>query len=158
VPVARPDADRPRDRPPDLDAARALITAHLEQRVAGEPYVQHVEHDPELERWYVRFTCDGRDATTIVFDLHQRTLRYEVYFLPDPPGNHLEVYRYLLRRNHGLYGARFSLGPDGDIYLAGRLALEHLSDEELDRIIGVLYELVETWFQPTIRIARGLPG
>jgi hypothetical protein len=33
----------------------------------------------------VRFGCDGRDAATIYFDLHQRTLRYEVYFLPDPP-------------------------------------------------------------------------
>ena len=47
--------------------------------------MQTVEYDPELRRWYVRFGCDGRDAATIYFDLHQRTLRYEVYFLPDPP-------------------------------------------------------------------------
>ena len=65
----------------------------------------------------MRFGCDGRDATTIYFDLHDRTLRYEVYFLPDPPANHLELYRYLLRRNHTMYGARFSIGPDGDLYL-----------------------------------------
>ncbi len=106
-------------------------------------------------RWYVRFGCEGRDATTIYFDLHERTLRYEVYFLPDPPANHLELYRYLLRRNHTMYGARFSIGPDGDIYLVGRVALEHLSVTELDRIIGELYELVETWFQPVVGIAFG---
>ena len=51
-------------------------------RCASEPSVQHVEYDPELRRWYVRFGCDGRDAATIYFDLHQRTLRYELYFLP----------------------------------------------------------------------------
>ena len=101
----------------------------------------------------MRFGCEGRDATTIYFDLHQRTLRYEVYFLPDPPANHLELYRFLLQRNHSLYGARFSIGPDGDLYLTGRVALEHLTVEELDRVIGVLYELVETWFQPVLRLA-----
>jgi len=134
-------------------AAHELVATHLEGSVAAEPYIQTVEYDPELRRWYVRFGCDGRDATTIYFDLHQRTLRYEVYFLPDPPTNHLELYRFLLQRNHTMYGARFSIGPDGDVYLVGRVALEHLDERELDRIIGVLYELVETWFQPVVRLA-----
>jgi hypothetical protein len=134
-------------------AAHALIAEHLEGEVARQPYIQTVEYDPEIPRWYVRFGCDGRDATTIYFDLHQRTLRYEVYFLPDPPRNQLELYRFVLQRNHGLYGASFSIGPDGDVYLTGRLALEHLDRTELDRVIGVLYELVETWFQPAVRLA-----
>jgi hypothetical protein len=134
-------------------AAHELIASHLEGTVAHEPYIQTVEYDPEIPRWYVRFGCDGRDASTIYFDLHQRTLRYELYFLPDPPANHLELYRFLLQRNHSMYGARFSIGPDGDLYLIGRVALEHLTVAELDRIIGVLYELVEAWFQPVIRIA-----
>jgi Putative bacterial sensory transduction regulator len=134
-------------------AAHDLVAAHLEGDVAAQPYVQTVEYDPEIPRWYVRFGCDGRDATTIYFDLHQRTLRYEVYFLPDPPRNQLELYRFVLERNHSQYGARFSIGPDGDLYLTGRVALEHLDTDELDRIIGVLYELVETWFQPAVRLA-----
>jgi hypothetical protein len=138
-----------------IDDAHHLIAAHLEGPVAAEPYVQHVEYDPELHRWYVRFTCDGRDATTIYFDLHERTLRYEVYFLPDPPAHRLELFEYVLRRNHTMYGARFSIGPDGDLYLVGRVALEHLTVTELDRIIGVLYELVERWFQPVVRLAYG---
>ena len=144
--------DDPRDNLLDLDAARSLIAAHLEGTVAHEPWIQHVEYDPELRRWYVRFGCEGRDAATIYFDLHQRTLHYELYFMPDPPRNRLELYEWLLRRNHGIYGARFSIGPDGDVYLVGRLPLEHLSEAELDRVIGVLYELVELWFQPAIRI------
>ena len=121
--------------------------------MAAEEYVQTVEYDPELRRWYVRFTCDARDATTIYFDLHQRTLRYEVYFLPIPPAHLEELYEVLLHANHAMYGARFSLGPDGDIYLVGRVALEHLDTEELDRIIGVLYELTDRWFQPVVRLA-----
>ena len=136
-------------------AAHALIAEHLEQVVAAEPWVQTVEYDPELTRWYVRFGCDGRDATTIYFDLHQRTLRYEVYFLPDPPARHLDLYRYALVHNHALYGAKFSVGHDGDLYLVGRVALEHLTVEELDRIIGVLYETVDRCFPPAVRMAFG---
>ena len=84
----------------DPQEAAALVREHLTGPVAAEEWVQHVEFDPELDRWYLRFTCDGRDATTIYFDLRPRSLRYEVYFMPDPPKNHLELYRWLLRRNH----------------------------------------------------------
>jgi len=141
----------------NLESAHELVSAHLEGSVANEPYIQHVEYDADLRRWYVRFGCDGRDATTIYFDLHDRTLRYEVYFLPVPSTDLLDLYEFLLKRNHSMYGARFSLGPDGDIYLVGRVALEHLSVNELDRIIGVLYELTERWFQPVVRLAYGRP-
>jgi hypothetical protein len=51
-----------------------------------------------------------------------------------------------------MYGAHFSIGSDGDIYLVGRVLLEHLDAGELDRIIGVLYEAVERWFPPAIRL------
>lgn len=138
-----------------IDDAHALIDRHLWGPVREQASVQHVEYDPELRRWYVRFGCDGRDAATIYFDLHERTLRYELYFMPDPPSDNVELYRWLLRRNHSMYGARFSIGPDGDIYLTGRVALEHLTEQELDRIIGVLFELTETWFQPAIRLGYG---
>ena len=139
----------------DVEAAHALIDAHLWGPVREQPFVQHVEFDPELRRWYLRFGCDGRDAATIYFDLHQRTLRYELYFLPSPEAasRRAELNEWLLRRNHDLYAARFSLGPDGDVYLTGRVALEHLTEQELDRIIGVLFELTERWFQAAVTIA-----
>ncbi len=146
------------DRPLDPAVRRAkhdLIAQHLEREVAPEPWVQTVEYDASIPRWYVRFGTDGRDAATIYFDLHQRTLRYEVYFLPDPPQHHEELYRFLLARNHDTYGAHFSIGPDGDVYLVGRVLLEHLDATELDRIVGVLYELVDRWFPTAARIGFG---
>ena len=98
--VTRDGRDRRARRASSARAKHELIAAHLEGPVAREPWVQTVEYDPQIPRWYVRFGCDGRDAATIYFDLHQRTLRYEVYFLPDPPAHHEELYRFLLQRNH----------------------------------------------------------
>ena len=141
--------------PKFIAAKQALVASHLEQSVAREPWIQTVEHDASIPRWYVRFGCEGRDAATIYFDFHQRTLRYELYFLPAPDDETRlpALHAWLLRRNHDLYGARFSLGRDGDVYLTGRVALEHLTTQELDRIIGVLYELTERWFQAAVTIA-----
>ncbi len=143
--------------PEFIAAKQAMIAAHLETSVAAEPWVQAVEYDPTIPRWYVRFGCDGRDASTIYFDFHQRALRYECYYLPDPPAHHEELYRYLLRRNHTTYAAHFSVGPDGDVYLVGRTLLEHLDEAELDRIIGSLYELVENWFQTVLAMTFRRP-
>ena len=140
-----------------LERKKAMIASHLEHVVVHEPWVQTVEYDATIPRWYVRFGCDGRDAATIYFDLHQRTLRYECYFLPDPPAFHEDLYRYLLRRNHDTYTAHFSIGPDGDLYITGRTLLEHLNEDELDRIIGVIYELVENWFQPVLDLTFRRP-
>ena len=123
-----------------------LLRAHLEGPVAAEPWVQAVEHDPSIPRWYVRFGTDTRDAATIYFEPRQRSLHYEVYFLPDPPAGHGELYRMLLRANHSTLCAHFSIGPDGDVYLAGRTLLEDLDAARLDGILGELYALTERWF------------
>lgn len=137
------------------ERARALLHRHLTGDVAREEWVQAVEHDPSIPRWYVRFGSDARDAATIYFDLHQRSLHYELYYLPDPPGGHEPIYRYLLARNHEMYSARFSIGPEGDLYLTGRVLLEHLDVAELDRVIGVLYTAVERTFPTVVRLAFG---
>lgn len=140
-----------------IDEAHALVDRHLMGPIRDMEAIQHVEYEPELRRWYVRFGCDGRDAATIYFDLHQRTLRHEVFFLPAPDdtARRDELAVWLMQRNHTLYGTRFSMGAEGDFYLTGRVAVEHLSEDEIDRIIGVIYEATERWFQAAVRIAYG---
>ena len=71
--------------PSALERAHELLASHSSTSSLASRRCRHVEYDPEIARWYVRFGCDGRDAATIYFDLHQRTLRYELYFVPDPP-------------------------------------------------------------------------
>src|SRR3954469_804774 len=137
--------------------AFALLREHLEGVVAHEPYIQTVEFDETIPRWYVRFGCDGRDAATIYFDLHQRSLHHEVYFLPDPHYRHEDVYRLLLRANHQAYGTRASIAPDGELYLTGRTLLEHLDADEIDRLIGSIYEYTERWFPMVARLAFQKP-
>lgn len=139
------------------DEARAFLGRHLEGPVLAQEWVQHVEHDPEIDRWYVRFGCEGRDAATIYFDVRQRSLYYELYFMPMPPPDddgrlNTDLLEYLLRRNRTLFLVHFAIGSDGDLYLVGRTPLEDLDEVRLDRILGEIYEATESWFQPSIAI------
>lgn len=139
----------------DLDGVRRQIDDHLVRDVAREPWVQHVEYDPECDRWYVRFGTEDRDAATVYLTLRERSLHYELFFLPAPDVLSADFLAWLLRRNRDIYGARFSLSDDGDIYLDGRVALEHLTITELDRVLGVLYECTDLWFAAAVQRAFG---
>lgn len=141
-----------------LAAAREFLAGQLEGPVADEEWVQHVEYDPELERWYVRFGCEGRDAATIYFDLKQRSLYHELYFIPMPPPDeegrlNTDFLEWLLRRNRSLYTVHFAIGTGGDVFLVGRTPLEDLDEARLDHVLGEIYEATETWFQAAVTIA-----
>lgn len=145
-----------------IGEAREFLAQHIEGPVAAQEWVQHVEFDPELDRWYVRFGCEGRDAATIYFDLKQRSLFYELYFLPMPPPGadgrlNTDFLEWLLRHNRSLYGAHFAIGSDGDVYLVGRTPIDDLDARRMDWILGEIYAATETWFQPAVKLAYGRP-
>lgn len=140
------------------EAPAEFLHRHLGGPVAAQAWVQHVEHDPAIDRWYVRFGCEGRDAATIYFDLRQRSLYHELYFMPMPPRDDdgrldPELLEWLLRRNRELFTTHFAIGSDGDLYLVGRTPLGDLDEEHLDHLIGEIYATTEAWFQPAIRLA-----
>ena len=100
----------------------------------------------------MRVRGEQKDVFTIWFHLRQRTLHYETYVMPAPEENHAAFYEHLLRRNLKLYGAAFAIGDEDAVFLVGQLANADVDDDELDRILGSLYEWVEQFFRPALRI------
>lgn len=115
-----------------------------------------VEYAEEVEgRWAVRMRQETRDATTVWFDLGERSLRFEAYVLPPPPAS-AEVYRQALMRNARAWRCFFALDPENAIVLRGRLAADLVTIEELDRVLGEIYETIELAFRPMVR--AGFPS
>ena len=141
--MQRPFADR------ELDAVATRIEAWLERQRTENPVVAAVERDTESgeRRWFVRLRGDEKDVFTIWFHLRQRTLHYETYVMPSPEENHAAFYEHLLRRNLKLYG-----GDEDAIFLVGQIANDAVDDDELDRILGSLYQWTERFFRPAMRI------
>ncbi|HEX7097274.1 MAG TPA: YbjN domain-containing protein [Acidimicrobiales bacterium] len=135
-----------------LDELEQLIERWLARERETNPVLVAVDRDPQERRWFVRLRGEEKDFTTVWLTLGQRTLQYETYVMPAPEENHAQFYEHLLRRNHSLYGAAFSIGDEDAVFLRGQLSLACVDEHELDRILGSLYVYVEQFFRPAMRI------
>jgi hypothetical protein len=144
----------------ELAALSARIDEWLERQREGNPVVAAVDRDPVERRWYVRMRGEQKDTFTLWFTLRQRTFHYETYVMPAPEENHEAFFEHLLRRNRKLYGAAFAIGEEDAVFLVGQVDNRALDEDELDRIVGSLYEWVERFFRPALRIgfASRFPG
>ena len=109
--------------------------------------------------------------TTTALSLGDHALTINAFVARNPDENHEGVYRWLLERNRRLYGVAFAIDHLGDVYLVGRVPLEGVTLEELDRLLGSVLEnadgsfntLLELGFSTAIqrewawRVDRGLP-
>jgi hypothetical protein len=103
----------------------------------------------------IRMTQECREATTIWFQIGQRTVGYEAYLLPSPPHDAQEVYRQCLARNHRSWPAAVSVDERGDLYIRGRITLSDLDADRLDEAVGTVYQLVEISFRPLLLAGFG---
>lgn len=129
----------------------------LERRIAAwlDDPDSAVEYAEEVEgRWAVRMSQVVRDATTVWFEIGERSLWFEAYVLP-APSFVPEVHRQALVRNSRAWRAFFALDADGAIVLRGRLAAAQVTSGELDRVLGEVYETVELAFGPMVRAGFG---
>jgi len=142
---------------PPSPAIRSGALAALGEWLVGldeNPVVAAVVEDVESEadRWFVRVNGDAKDVYSVWFEVKQRTLAYETYVLPAPEENEAAFYYQLLVRNDGFRDLAFTIGEEQAVFLKGRIALEHVDDAALDRILGSVYAAVELCFQPALRI------
>jgi hypothetical protein len=115
-----------------------------------------VEYAEEVEgRWAVRMRQQTRDATTVWFTLGQRSLEFEAYVLPEPmaPG---EVHRQALARNARTWRCFFAIDAENAVVLRGRVAAADVTLDELDRVLGEVYDTIEVAFRPMLR--AGFPS
>ena len=71
-------------------------------------------------------------------------------FTPDE--DHEAVYRFLLQRNARLYGVHYMLDRIGDIHLVGRVPLEGVTPDEVDRLLGQVLEAADGDFNTLLEL------
>lgn len=114
-----------------------------------------VEYAEEVEgRWAVRMRQEVRDATTIWFTVGERSLTFEAYVLPAPPDPG-EVHRQALVRNMRGWRCFYAVDSEDALVIRGRIAADRVSFNELDRVLGEVYEMVEVAFRPMVAAGWG---
>jgi hypothetical protein len=136
----------------DLDRLASAIDGWLAEVLAEHDRVLAVDRATgDVRRWYVRMQGTDKEFTTVWLTLGQRTLRYETHVMPAPEDNHSTVFERLLRRNERLVGAHFSIGAEDAVFLRGELFVAHVDRDEIDRVLGTLYDEVERSFRSLLR-------
>lgn len=141
--------------------AERILEEELEHILLAYDAVAALDVDDEVRRWYLRIEATERDFVTIWLTLRERMLHHETYFMPAPAAPAPDLWRYLLRLNRRIVGARFALGEGDDVYLVGAIPLEWVDVDQIDRLIGTVYSTVEAHFRTAMRLGRvgsGLGG
>lgn len=132
------------------DVLEARIAAWIEDPESAVEYAEEVEG-----RWAVRMRQEVRDATTVWFDVGERSIWFEAYVMPAPASPE-EVHRLALMRNARAWRTFFALDDEEAVILRGRIAEDRIDSEELDRALGEVYEMIEMSFRQMIRL--GFPS
>jgi hypothetical protein len=125
----------------------------LERRIRGwlEDPSSSVEYAEEVDgRWAVRMRQETRDATTVWFEVGEGSLWYEAYVLPAAEGGRALLAQALHRNEKG-WRAFYALDSEDGLVLRGRLAEEHVTELELDKALGEIYDAIEVGFRPLLR-------
>jgi hypothetical protein len=133
------------------DAARTLVTA-MTAAAAADPASDIVWAGSHEGKPGIRMRQTCREATTVWFTVGERTVGFEAYLLPAPIHHPAEVYRHCLVRAYRSWPASLAIGPEGDLFVIGRIRLDALSESSLDQVIAAVYEVVEMSFLPLLDI------
>ncbi|ODQ88837.1 histidine kinase [Mycolicibacterium flavescens] len=100
----------------------------------------------------VELPGERRLKTNTILSVGEHSVRVEAFVCRKPDENHEGVYRFLLKRNRRLYGVAYTLDNVGDIYLVGRMSLESVTHDEVDRILGQVLEAVDSDFNTLLEL------
>lgn len=116
------------------------------------PYQRHEGARGGLPGIVVTLPGERRLSTNTILTVGEHSVRIEAFVCRKPDENHQGVYRFLLKRNRRLYGVAYTLDNVGDIYLVGRMALQSVTPDELDRILGQVLEAVDHDFNTLLEL------
>lgn len=103
--------------------------------------------------WYVRIPGNARRWIPVEIALGERSVKLTSHVIIEPEENQADVYKLLLRHNHGADGVSFSYeGKEGVICLVARIQLDELSTQALDGTIGRIVERTEETFRSILSL------
>jgi hypothetical protein len=124
---------------------REVIVAALDE--AGHEYVRHGQDAFEVE-----LPGERKLKTACRLEVGRHALGVHAFVARQPDENHEAVYRWMLERNLKLYGVAFAVDSAGDIYLDGRMPLEAVTAEELDRVLGSVLSYADESFNTILEL------
>lgn len=128
---------------------RASTTEIVESALAGTGLP--VER-PDAHTFVVTLEGERKLRTTCSIAVGDHAVSINAFVARRPDENAEAVYRWLLERNRRMYAVAFCIDHLGDIYLSGRMSLEAVSVDEIDRVLGCVAEYSDDSFNTILEL------
>ncbi len=133
-----------------MTAVQQVIEETLDEH--GLEYSHHPGSHGGLPGLVVALPGERKLKTNTILSIGEHSVRVEAFVCRKPEENHEGVYRFLLKRNRRLYGVAYTLDNVGDIYLVGRMSLDAVTPDEIDRVLGQVLEAVDSDFNTLLEL------
>jgi hypothetical protein len=100
----------------------------------------------------VQLPGEAKLRTTVSLLVGDQGLSASAFVVRHPDENHEAFYRWLLTRNSRLPGIAFALDRLGDVYLVGRMPVEGVTTETVDRMLGALLSVADSSFNELLTL------
>ena len=80
------------------------------------------------------------------------SLSINAFVIRKPDENEAAVHHWCMSKNASMYGLAYAINELGDIYLVGRLPLDAVNPQELDRILGSVLQYADSSFNPLLEL------
>ena len=91
---------------------------------------------PREGSFLVTLPGSAKLRTLVWLEAGPHSLTLTSFFCRQPDENHAGFYLWLMRKNTDMYGMAFAADEVGDVYIRGRLPLEGVTPDEVDRLLG----------------------
>jgi hypothetical protein len=116
----------------------------------GQMEVDH--HRREPGQFLVTLPGANRLQTHCWLVVRDHSLFVQAFVCRQPDENREGVYRFMLQRNARLYGVHYTLDRIGDIHLIGRIGLDAVTPDEIDRVLGQALEAADGDFNTLLEL------
>jgi hypothetical protein len=100
----------------------------------------------------VQLPGEAKLRTTVSLMVGHQGLSVSAFVVRHPDENHEVFYRWLLTRNSRLPGIAFALDKLGDVYLVGRMPVEGVTTETVDRLLGSVLSVADSSFNELLTL------
>ena len=130
----------------DLPAAVAdIVRGYLKEHDLGFD-------EPRPGVFTITLPGERKLQTPCRIDIGPHAVAVHAFVARNPDENHEAVYRWLLERNLKQYAVAFAIDHNGDIYLDGRLPLQSVTRDEVDRLLGSVLSYADESFNTILEL------
>jgi hypothetical protein len=113
---------------------------------------QKIDFEKTENSFLVTLPGEKKLQTHCALVIGDHSLSINSFVIRKPDENIAAVHHWCMSKNASMYGLAYAINELGDIYLVGRLPLDAVNAQELDRILGAVLQYSDSAFNPLLEL------